>query len=338
MKVFCDFHHAALLRSMIYLFADRLGHELHLATVDCGVALGAVQDGTWGTILPEKFPVMGLTPEETKNVRFCSEDDFRNGQWDVMVLTRPESARIFQRAGHPKKGTVYVGVSGNEGTGYDWNWVTHFIATDLNSWHSCPSTVKKVHVPQELGRQFDDGQFHPVRPSDFCNIGSFTNNLKGFDQFVEVRCNPKPVNIWTQWQELKELLPSHRLTPYGHSNDSIGGACIEENYLPSAYQRQALVWHHKTYEGYGHSLLQSLPAGRPVLVPRGFYSDRTAGRFLIPGKTCIETSYDAKDVAQAIRDNTQSLDQVNDFAYLAYRTFKASVDWAFEADKVRAIL
>lgn len=334
MKVFCDFHHGALARAMGYLFADRLGLEFYLPGADCSVNAGASQDGTWGCPDKGSLPKIGFSLEETEKINIATFDDFQNIPWDIILLTRVESAQVLKRHGHPKPGIMYVGVSGNEGTSYPWAWVHHLIATDLHSYRICPPTVKKIHIPQELGRYFDKGVV-PIAPENLNHIGSFTNNLKGYNLFIQVACRPKPVHLWQMWEGMKAGLPTHRFTPYGHGNVPIGGESIMDSELAAYYHACSLNWNFKTYEGYGHSLLQGMPAGRLALCPSGFYDSRTAGKYLIDGETCLFADYTAQSCTEKIKWFTSDLNRANDMSAKCYEAYKRLFDFEADAERVK---
>jgi len=336
MRIFCDFHHGALARSMFYLFCDRLGHDFSFMDVPSTIEAGACQDGTWGCPNDDYWTNHGISEDLLQGkFSWASYADFKEGNFDVMILSRPESRKIYHQAGHPKPGIIYIGVSGNEGTHYDWNWVKNFLATDIRSFDECPDTVHKINTPQELGRHFDEG-FVPIKAEDLGNISTFTNNLKGFDTLFQPRNIDYPVNIYQLWLELKALMPHTDFTAYGHGNHLIGGESIIESALAPYYHGSSLIWNFKTCDGYGHSVLQSLPSGRIPLVPIGFFDDRMAGRYLREDEgTCIECSYNPADMADAVREYTSDLDTANERALRCYESYKRLMNWEAEAERVR---
>jgi hypothetical protein len=275
--------------------------------------------------------------DECEKIHIATFQDFQDTQWDLMLLTRVESAEVLKRHGHPKPGTTYIGVSGNEGTSYPWAWVHFFIATDLHSYRIAPPRVKKIHIPQEFGRYFDKG-FVPISPENLNQISTFTNNLKGYDSFIAVHCRPKPVNIWNVWEGMKAGLPAHRFNAYGHGNERIGGESIMDSMLGPYYHACALNWNFKTYEGYGHSLLQCLPAGRLALCPSGFYDTRTAGEYLKDNVTCLFADYTAESCIEKIKWFTSDLNRANDMSARCYEEFKKMFDFQADAERVKELL
>ena len=71
------------------------------------------------------------------------------------------------------------------------------------------------------------------------------------------------------------------------------------------------------------------------MVPRGFYADRTAGRFLKHGVTCLECDYTPESCIEAIEGYTVDLDSANEKAEACYRAYKEMFDWQGEAEKVK---
>jgi len=79
--------------------------------------------------------------------------------------------------------------------------------------------------------------------------------------------------------------------------------------LHHKYKACSVTLHFKHMEGFGFSLIQSLACGTPAIVPRGFYKYRTAGRYLIPGVTCLEADWDAESIQGAIQEITGDEDR-----------------------------
>jgi len=339
MKIFIDFHHGALLRWMFYLFADRLGHEVGLVGSGlCGEVSQIADPGTWGAMYEMGLTNIGITDAEKARCTYTfieSIEELQDTKWDAMVLTRTESQKLLRQLGYPNRNleAKYVGVSGNEGSYYDWMWVKNVMASDLMTYkYTQGADVNKIHVPQELGRAYDQG-FVPIKEENLHNIYAFLNNIRGYDQDIKVRNSVQRVNIYKLWTELQEAMPEYTFRCWGHGNEDIGSQCITENVLAPYYHEAAMVWHYKTYEGYGHALLQSLPAGRPVIVPRGFYDDRTAGAYL-DDENAFFCGYDLESVRAAILENTASLETANRKARSTYDSYKKRFDWEHEARRV----
>lgn len=341
MKVFCDFHHGALGRWMFYLWADRLRYSLSFPGVDMMYHPACVaRPGDWLPVYPGSLVHnVGIEQAELDraDIHFAGPDELESTDWDIIVLTRRESEILLKQMGHPQKGVIYIAVSGNEGSYYEWKWIKNLIATDLMTFRHSPGepVLHKIHTPQELGRGFYRGGFEPIKPENLRVVGSFMNNLSGFATEVEVRNYSKPVNIWNLWQETRDLQPDYTWKPYGHSNQSIGGLALTEPFLPDAYRGCAMTWHFKTYEGFGHSALQGIPLGRPVLVPEGFFDDRTAGKYLVEGHTAYHVPYDASISDHTIRMVTHDLDTANEAALRCYERAQKLFDFDGEEQRIR---
>lgn len=333
MKILCDFHHGALARAMFYLFGDRLNFEFYFPSVEATCEAGAAADGTWGCPSDVSWDMVGISPDLQPKILRATFEEIKSDMWDIVVLTRKESQKVFKSLGHPKPGVVYLGVSGNEGTFYE-PWVTHFIGTDLHSYESYHPRAHKIMIPQELGRHFDQG-FQPIKPEALHTVRQYANNLSGYDIPIKVRNWPTPVNIKKLWDGMIAALPGYNLVPHGHGNEGIGGSSIPDGELAPYYYDSALTWHFKTYEGYGHALLQSLPAGRPVIVPKGFYSDRAARKYLIEGAGSYACAYDVDEIVETIKRLTSSLEVANENALKAYTTYKRKFDFAADAERVK---
>jgi len=328
-KIFCDYHHGGLARSMFYLFGDRLGH--HIRYADPSFALSR-----------ESWKKYGGT---------VSQEEFMDTDWDVFLFTRPETQQMIWNLGHRcNEKVIAIGQAGNENTVYDWGRVKHLITSDEDTWRLVPIGVETILTGQELGRHFGK-KFTPVTEEGFHTVNCFINNLRGQSQayrwsannwgpgcpHCESRIAPKEhMNLFDLWKETSEPMNGYAFKVWGHTNEGLpGGKNLKDKDMPKHYEAGALTWHVKGFDGWGHSMLQSIACGRPVIVEKRFYRYRTAGSFLIPGVTCFYVDYNPTSCQAAIGHHTQDLDQVNHYAKRCWEAAKGLFDWKHEAWRVK---
>ena len=325
MKIFCDFHHGALARSMIYLFADRLNHKLAFPSAEC---VAWPEMGKQWNLYSEPWAAqLPLTRGEIRNVSYASFNEISDGAFDVMVLTRKETAGILASLGHPKKGVTYIGVAGNEGTVYP-NWVMNYILTDSVTAGLLPDVVGRVHIAQELGRNFAARGFVPiVRGSQFVStfINAYSDWGKAFTEtFLPTRKKLSDAGL--------------SLALFGHGNSLVGGCNIPEGVLPDMYHMSLMTMHYKPAEGFGHSLLQSIPCGRPVIVPPEFVTTRESRHYLREGVNCVVAPWDPDAIADKITETCADEIKLNEFCRAAYESYFNVFHYESDATAVQGLL
>ena len=320
MNIFCDYHHAGLARSMYYLFGKRLYHRICFPNVEFGDQVDP--NHIWGRVTDEIFlkEMGGINANCWKeNAGFISKEEFMDTEWDIILLTRTESQDVmFKLEREHKSGGrwVYLAQSGNENMVYSWPKVKLLLASDEDTYRLCPPTVKKILTIQEIGEHFlNCGP--ELQVSSHTTVACFINNLAGqlgaatntiVNDFGTgcPHCGSHPANsTWHPyhwWVEIRGKMPYTTFDVYGHSNEHLGGQNLKDKDMPIYYRRCALVWHVKGFDGWGHSMLQSIACGRPVIIKRGMYRYRAANRYLLPNLTCFEVDSpaEAQDVISMV--------------------------------------
>jgi len=328
MRIWTDFHHSALLRSLVYLFADRLDHKLSVVSVELATCTGTGATGVWGTTSQDAMrTTIGLTDHELRNVSMCSVDQFMANDFDAYLITRTETMEVLKRYGHPLKGKIYIAQSGNEYMPYEWDWIGNALCSDLETYSRIDrSRTNAIFSPQELARFIRPDEYEPITEENRFTVASFMHNLKGYDCQIRPWHLPpeQTVNLFREYMALRIACPSlkgYNFEAYGAQNDEIFGVGLTEAQLRLPYLDAGCGWHYKTHEGYGHGLLNFLAAGRPVVCPAGFYDRKTAGLYLMDRKNCIMTDYTAQGMCMGILDVTNSLEHANELGRCAYDTF-----------------
>ncbi|MEM4720658.1 MAG: hypothetical protein QXT73_01175 [Candidatus Methanomethylicaceae archaeon] len=363
MKLFLDFHHSGAARSLVMTLSYRLGHEVYFPAEDMVKKYGS--SGVWLLAHPSWFFNIGGIPEDRpawscwRNV--VTEEEFLSTDWDAVIFSRVESQEIFRELlrRHPRGRSVKViAMTGNDATRYDWSFAKNFLSSDFISFEMAPRYVHKMLFWQEIGLQYWTTPYEHlvIRSDSLRNVGSFVNCWPSFNMewcylndplysfgvcpnccgsFVDARVSP--VNPYGVWKDAERGLSveGFRFLSYG-----IGckDGMIQEKDLLEKYRNVSCVVHLKTYEGYGHSLLQAVFLGRIAIVPKRFFRYRTASRFLIPFRTCIEIDWDSRALMEAIRMLTRDIDEANLRGRECCRLARSLVDWDYEAAVVGKFL
>jgi len=353
MKIFCDYHHGGLARSMFYLWGKRLHHSIKFPSVSMAEKVDPV-GSTWGR-MDDTYPktMGGIDPTEWE--RFggtVSYEEFMDTAWDIILFTRTESQELIRNLDHPNTAnTVWMGQSGNENMQYEWGKVSHLLSSDMDTMRNSPPWTHKLLVGQELGSHYGRNFRFPLQ-RELITINCFINNIRGQESAHRWSANDwgtgcphcgerhspsDHVNLWDLWRQTGDVLrDTHRFAVYGHSNDDLcGGVNLRECDMPAIYDEGALTWHVKGFDGWGHSMLQSIACGRPVIVEKRFYKYRTAGRYLIPGTTCIEVDYDSASAVNQIREVTADWAAMEEMCDRCYKVAKVLFNWAEEAARVQ---
>jgi glycosyltransferase involved in cell wall biosynthesis len=203
-------------------------------------------------------------------------------------------------------------------------------------------------LPQELNLQCGES-YTPITHANARRIGTFINCFTDMTnaQFVkhdfdtrecpycqaptdEVRYDP-----YGYWKTVRGQLPGHEFLLYGGGNEGEASELLSEGEIPGKVRDTSLNLHMKLHEGWGHSLLQTVYAGRPALVPQSFYAFRTAGRYLIPGETCFEFDLNSPEsCAGLIRELTSDIPWLDRVGRRCYDIAQTLFDWDFHAEKL----
>jgi hypothetical protein len=361
MKIFADFHHSGLARSLVLALQCRLGHEVHFPGTDFVEKTLQLSGGHHILLscLPSWTLSLGGFPEPLNKewTQLPTYAEFMDTDWDVFLVTRPETQLMFRELKKLHRNGANIKIicqTGNDGTSFDWNFCKNFLASDYASYHLAPKEVNKIWYMQELGGQYLNSEFVPIGNLKVLHtINSFINCWPTFTSpwswtgdmgtwggrcpHCSGRDAPVPPSIspYGIWEGAKNAMPDYTFNEYGIAC-TLG--CIPEVCLPLEYVRGALTVHMKTYDGYGYSALQSIACGRLVVVPRGFHRYRTAGRVLIPNLTCLESEWTSDSLIGVIKDFTQNIDEANKYSLACWKASKAIFDFDLEAMRLKKFM
>lgn len=372
-NVFTDFHHAALLNSLILLFEKRLGGTVcrpigkewyekgfwkvydHPATVEQFLGFnGATPDGTaklnevkekvdWGG----KVLVDGSV-ENDGETYFCHDIDsgytnraitfesFMKAHIDIVIASLPQHIEPFKRLCglHPNKPKLIYQI------GNAWNIpegveVKNVMASANISY---PPGLHYVQYHQEFNLDI----FYPGFPREkgdekYNPERNFipSNYIYSFVNCFNIQSHF--IQDWALFTKLETMMPTWYFR-------SFGGQC-RDGTMDGAYKvadkmREAkFVWHTKYGgDGYGH-VIHNVPAvGRPLIIKKQYYQGKLADDLLIDGVTCL--TIDNLSPEQIVK----KIEHYNDdYRYIqmcqkAYENFKRVVDFNAEEKLLRNFL
>lgn len=351
MRVMTDSHHFALFRAIYYLFCDRLGFDLDAPNVEW-----CEQVDGWGNMEHALEGMGGIQWEQFHDkVSFISEQEFIDSihEYDLILITRVETEPyLFPILDATDCKVPLVAFTGNENSPHNWSRIKNLIATDFQTFDLSPAHVHKIWTVQELGRNYrvnEDWDFGQSK-----TISAFINNLPNHNKAFKWNCDKfdgscphchsstqsvfRTVNMPALWDMLRATMPEHKFMAWGAGCEQYGGRLLQDREMPEKYWDTSLTWHYKTFEGYGHSILQSVACGTPVMIPKRFYNYRTARRFLIPEVTCFETDWTVQGMQEVIERITANHETMAHYRQACQNAAKSMFDWEHESYRVSKFL
>jgi len=359
MKIFIDYHHSGAARGQVLLLQERLKHDVYFPNamfVDGVVRKGLCDntqllsvDKNWLKELGEDIPFNND----------ISLDEFMSTEWDVVMCTRIETQNMFRWLveNHPRgKNIKIIGMTGNDAVEFDWGLVRNLMATDYPTYENAPRDVNKIYYSQEISSNFGR-KYVPITDHIGTVVNCYINCWNNFDgpwvwdagyarhghcPHCGMRTDntrlgaSNPVSPFGIWAEVRRRLSGDvAMRSYGIACDD---GFIPEPQLPVYYENSVATIHMKTYDGYGFSVLQSIASGRIAIVPKQFFRYRTAGKYLIPGVTCIEVDWSVDSLEEAVRYITGDIHRADVLNHACYDAARGLFNWDCEAFRVDEFL
>lgn len=342
-RVFCDFHHSSLLRSLVLLFEDRLGMELYRP-----IGMDWFHEGYWAINNLEDTARQFLDPgsQPTDNTpalnelrgidgqevvmcydpgmktlhKACTLDYFKNNKFDYVIASIPAHIPLFERLiAEYQSGAKLIVQMGN-------NW-----ALDLDESHNVLAST----APQLLSRanmmyyhqEFDLTIFKDTPVPAARKVYSFVNVIKNYPQ------------AWRDYSELKRMM--ERL---GWEFRSFGGQCDDGNMtgpeqLASKMREAAFIFHVKPGgDGFGHIIHNAYAVGRPVITRSSHYRGQLAEQLLVPGTFIDLDRYGRPEVKNILTRLMFDPDALEQMGRRAAQRFDEVVNYELEAQEIQAWL
>ena len=178
-----------------------------------------------------------------------------------------------------------------------------------------------VHIAQEFDK---DTTFHYRPPTNTRSVASFVNLL------------PLIPDPWAAFNDLRVRLPDWRFRSFGHHCPDgvlqpVGAIADEMADTGWAFMDKV------TGDGFGHIIHNWAAVGRPLVGHARYYIGQRAEVFWRDGVTCIDLDQHSPDEAAEIMA-TMPAEQHAEMCRAIRALLDASVDWAADAEKVRALL
>lgn len=354
-RVFTDFHHGALLQSLILLFERRLGGRVFRP-----IGLEWYEKGFWRINdqrdTAEQFLGMHTVPsdgtpplndieasinDEIYLVRDTIEgvnkaityDTFLRIPIDIVIASIPQHIEPFRRLCdmHPSKPKLIFQI-GNQWDVFDTNLVKNCMVSTSIVNH--PEGINYVQYHQE----FDTEIFRPSR------IVTNQYNVDADYPEASMQTIYSFINILQNHRDWATFLQCEKLLEGQFEFRSFGGQCRDGNMtgareLAAKMREAKFIWHTKSGgDGYGHILHNAFAVGRPVIIRREDYSGKLGDKLLIPGETCIAIDQmDAAEIVHFIKYFSQP-DRYATMAKNVYNKFREVVEFDREEQEIRQFL
>lgn len=348
-KVFCDYHHSALLQSFILLFEQRFGGEVYRP-----IGRDWYDKGYWkiydhpatvaqyldpGSATPDgSSPLNQTTGDSSSGIYFC--DDIQSGgknkaitynafmatNFDIVIASVPQHIAPFRKLcdehpNHPK--LIYQ-------IGNAWTITNeqNAMVDGIMASAKCPLTPTKPYI--EYHQEFDLGVF----------------NLRTFAQLPEpvitsfVNCFNTDQLFALDWQVFRQT----EISMPNYEFKAMGGGCRDGSAhgahgVAAQMERSRFIWHTKAGgDGYGHVIHTAAARGIPLIVRKSYYDGKMAEPLLKDGETCI--------VIDGL-SGAQIVDKINQYSEpeiyrqmcdKTYDNFLANVDFDREAQEIEKFL
>ena len=331
MKVLADRHHADLYESLTVLFVDRFGWDLFTP-----VGIEWWEQGYWrfGEVfgddrLARQYLIVNETWREVEPGLFLTFDQHhparplfgvtlalaRTMDWGFACATVQENQDGFARFAK-EQDAKYLYQVGNTRQYIDWS----LDPLVLNA-SEMPLLGRGVNIGQEFDHHGVFGYREPIEP---LRVASFVNLL------------PRIPEAWVFFEELRGLLPDYRFRSFGH--DCPDGLLKPVASIADEMARSGWAFHDKTTgDGFGHIIHNWAAIGRPLIGHASYYAGQKAEVFWQDGVTCIDLDrHSPREAAEIMR--ATSPERHREMCEAVRATFDATVDFAGDAERVRALL
>ncbi len=353
MKVFVDFHHHALLQSLILLFEKRLGGEVYRP-----IGMEWYEEGYWNVynhpataaqyLSKDQLykPTDGTPPlnqiiEQEKGIYLCHDigeeipnkaidfEKFKETKFDTLIASLPQHIEPFRKLislYQPQAKLIFQ-------IGNDWNIDKHQASLldgimasaqipfqgNVNGYNGKPLTLIQYH------QEFDLNTFYYEPPKPTKKIYSFINCLNTSDLYKK---------DWELFLELERLMPEWEFKSFG--GQCRDGAINDNKVLADKMREATFIFHCKTNgDGYGHAIHNAAAIGRSLIVRlNNDYEDKLANVLIDPQTS---TTVDFQTPEQIARE-------IVEFGYpevkgkRIHERFKEYVNFDTEEQSIRQFL
>lgn len=349
-RVFVDFHHSSLLRSLVLLFEERLHMRVYRP-----IGMDWFSGGYWAVndnnatarqfLHPDQAwkpedgtpPLNKLTVERDQILgerredgvfyvadpggdsahTACTLEFFKANRFDYLVASIPAHIPIFQDL--IRKFQPHAKLIVQVGNGWD---LSQFAG--LNVLASIRPTYSPASVNLKVYHQeFDTGIFYPTENKPTRKVYSFINILHGM-----------PL-AWSDFETLERLT-----RPHGVEWRCYGGQCRDGNLtgpraLADKMREAMMIFHVKDGgDGFGHVIHNAYSVGRPVITRRRHYRGTLAEELMAPGTFIDLDRYSLPEAKNMITRLCYMPEELAEMGRKAAAQFREVVDYQQEAEEV----
>lgn len=343
-RVFVDFHHSSLLRSLVMLFEDRLGMELYRP-----IGMDWFEEGFWSIngqrdtaeqflSAEGKYSPKDGTPLLNKiaasNPRFapgsyhiddpgglsqhwaCTLEFFKNNQFDYVIASLPQHIPLFKKLIELyQPGAKLIVQVGN-----NWNLDALPGEPVLASVAPHLTAANAMFYHQE----FDTELFAPTPVEPSKKIYSFVNVIKEM-----------PI-AWNDYCALKLGLESFSFDFKSFGGQNPDGNTEGPGETAEKMREAMLIFHVKpTGDGFGHVIHNAYALGRPVITRSSHYRGQLAEQLLVPGTFIDLDRMSRRAAIRLIAKLSTDPHQLATMGQRAADQFKKVVDYNKEGEEIR---
>lgn len=344
-NIFCDFHHAGLLNSLILLFEGRMGANVyrpigtkwhkrgywkvydHPATVEQYLGIGgATPDGSEPlneviTIAPPYlYYCQDIDSGQTNKA--ITYEGFMGIDFDIIVASIPQHIEPFRKLcneHHSHSLLIYQ-------IGNAWNItpeqeaMVDMILASAKTGYAGNKPYIEYHQEFDLNLFTENPAFTvPPRIASYVNCFSIDNMFR---------------EDWELFKAIERLMPHVEFSAYG--GQCRDGAKHGAREVAESMKDQAFIWHTKKGgDGYGHIIHNAFAIGVPPIVKMKYYESKLAHDLMIDGDTCIAIDgLSPREIVNKIEHYSQ-IDEYRKLSDNAYLRFKEVVDFDKEAENIK---
>jgi hypothetical protein len=345
-RVFSDYHHTSLLRSLTLLFEDRLGMCLYRP-----IGMDWFDEGYWAINNQRDTAQQFLQPEGPANTdgspllnqlsrdrnvilnedpahgvhivkdpggfsthRACTLEYFKNNRFDYVIASIPAHVPVFERliAQFQPHAKLIVQVGNN------WDLEMFSGRNILASISPRLTTANAIFYHQE----FDTEIFHESPTLPVSRIYTFLNCIREYPA------------AWADFQDLRRMLGS------SWEVKSFGGQCPDGNMegpveLANKMRESMAVLHVKPGgDGFGHIIHNAYAVGRPVITRPSHFRNQLAEQLLIPGTFIDLDRYGRNEVRRILLQLQQDPDGLREMGHRAAARFREVVNYELEGKEI----
>lgn len=340
MRVFTDFHHSSLLRSLVLLFEERLGMEVYRP-----IGMDWFDEGYWAVNnqrdTAEQFlsldqaykpedgtPSLNLIAQKSGHIegtcyvmdpgaislhKACELDYFKNNQWDYVIASIPAHVPLFKKLIELYSPSAKLIVQ----VGNNWS-------LDMFEGLNVLASVKPQLAPSSVHfyrQEFDTKIFEQEPCRATRNIYSFVNVIENSGVG------------WVDYNALKAALPGFDFKAYG-------GQCPDGNMtgplrLARMMREAMMIFHVKPGgDGFGHVIHNAYAVGRPLITRSSHYRGQLAEELLVPGTFIDLDKHSMSDAKNMLHRLGAAPDVVLEMGAKAAQRFRDVVNYEKEAKEV----